>query len=564
MLALLLILSIPAQSDKVDSSLCELSCSNHGDCYQIFERSDEDTQEFYVCDCLQDFVGSSCSQCAEGRFGTLCKQCPTHNGKICSGHGICDSGINSLGTCLCEEGFSASTNCSEEDQFLTRWPDVAGGVCILILAAILCIGLIVLMSKAPILPRSAGSIILGVLIGLCYTSLNKDAKFSSTLFFKPQVFFLVLIPLIMFEAGFSLKKNDFFNNLWAILIFAVFGTMLTALIFGVGLFVVCNVFALYKFTLIEALLFGSIISATDPVATISINKLLGLNKNLNAVIFGESVLNDAISIAMFKVFSSFVADKDIAWVEVVRDFGYLFFGSISIGLLAGVFISVLFKLFRFSPVLDTAIFFLWIYVPYLISEAVDMSGILAILFSGMVTGYYAKESLEETSKITTEEFFKTFSFIAENFCFVYFGISVYISTDSLNIPVILVSIGILLVTRALVVFLLSPLCKCFRSKGFSYPEQVVIWLSGARGAIAFSLALSLPVASSQIFVSTSEYIILFTIIVLGMVSYPIAKRFKLDQEQNEQESSVCDRLKVFFETKVKTCLVRSQKIDHNK
>jgi NhaP-type Na+/H+ or K+/H+ antiporter len=168
--------------------------------------------------------------------------------------------------------------------------------------------------------------------------------------------------------------------------------MLTALIFGVGLFVVCNVFALYKFTLIEALLFGSIISATDPVATISVNKLLGLNKNLNAVIFGESVLNDAISIAMFKVFSSFVADKDIAWIEVVRDFGYLFFGSISIGLLAGVFISVLFKLFRFSPVLDTAIFFLWIYVPYLISEAVDMSGILAILFSGMVTGYYAKES----------------------------------------------------------------------------------------------------------------------------------------------------------------------------
>ena len=103
-----------------------------------------------------------------------------------------------------------------------------------------------------------------------------------------------------------------------------------------------------------------------------------------------------------------------------------------------------------------------------------MSGILAILFLGMVMGYYTKESLSIKSKITTEEFFKTFSFIAENFCFVYFGIAMSLSRQTIHVSVILVSIVILLGTRALMIFLLSPLCNLCRSHRLSFPEQVII------------------------------------------------------------------------------------------
>lgn len=542
-----------------EPSLCGNNCTNRGDCYEIYEFIDEVPETSYICSCIDGFTGENCGDCAEYRYGPLCILCPAHNQKVCAGHGVCGIGLTGTGKCICESGFSIESDCSEEIRFLERWPNLAGGTCILIIASILCIGLIVMMMKAPILPRSAGAIILGICIGFAYAILYPEATFNKTLFFKPQIFFLILIPPIMFEAGFSLNRTDFFGNIRTILIFAVIGTMLTAIIFGVLLYTICNIFSLYPFKLIEALLFGSVISATDPVATISINKLLNLNSGLNAVIFGESVLNDAISIALFRVFSSFVLDSEVAWEVVSLNFLQLFFGSISIGIFAGILGSFMFKYLRFSETLDRAMFFIWAYVPYVLAESIELSGILAILFLGIVMGYYTKESLSSHSKITTEEFFKTFSFVAENFCFVYFGISMSLRRENIVIPVICVAILILLSTRALVVFLLSPLCNLFRAQRFSMADQVIIWLSGARGAIAFSLALSLPLSNTDIFISTTQYIILFTIVVLGGISYPIAKRIDLSPETEEETTlnRFFTKLKEIDEKYLKPCLIRS-------
>ena len=548
-------------SKLVDVSLCPNQCNkDKGECYEVYEIVDDEPVQSHICACLEAFTGEGCAACGEGRFGELCKPCPQHNLKLCAGHGVCNEGIRGTGTCICDQGFSAESNCSEEIRFLERWPNLAGGTCILILASILCIGLIVMMLRAPKLPRSAGAIILGICIGFAYAILYPDATFSQTLFFKPQIFFLILIPPIMFEAGFSLNKTDFFGNLGTVLVFAILGTMLTALIFGVLLYFVCNLLGLYEFSFLEALLFGSLISATDPVATISINKLLNLNSSLNAVIFGESVLNDAISIALFRVFSSFILEAEVVWETVVTDFLKLFFGSISIGLIAGILGSLIFKYLRFSEILDRAMFFVWAYVPYALAESIELSGILAILFLGMIMGYYTKESLSEHSKITTEEFFKTFSFMAENFCFVYFGISMSLSRENVVVSVICMAIIILLLTRAMVIFLLSPICNLFRTNRFSFAEQVIIWLSGARGAIAFSLALSLPLSKIDIFISTTQYIILFTILVLGSISYPIAKRFDLSHgEEDEQPvGRSFAKIKEYDEKYLKSWLVRSK------
>jgi NhaP-type Na+/H+ or K+/H+ antiporter len=237
---------------------------------------------------------------------------------------------------------------------------------------------------------------------------------------------------------------------------------------------------------------------------------------------------------------------------------YLFFGSISIGLVFGIAASLVFKLFRFSNILDSALFFIFAYVPYLIAEAIGMSGILAILFLGLIMGNFAVHSLVEVSRVTVEEFFKTFAFIAENFCFVYFGISMAISTESVNFLVIGAGIGILLAARAAVVLLLSPICNFLRTHKLSFAEQVMLWLSGARGAIAFSLALSLPLKNPEILISTTQYLVLFTIVVLGMISYPIAKKFKLDESNEDSEYPLFDKYQEVFEKKIKPCLVRSK------
>jgi solute carrier family 9 (sodium/hydrogen exchanger), member 8 len=553
MLVLLLAL---CGAEQVNVTNCQLACSSHGSCFELFETTDNETASYFVCDCQQGFSGAACEECGENRFGELCAPCPTRGQKVCSGHGTCDAGMAGAGRCLCEEGYAADSHCSEKQRFLENWPDVAGGTCVLVLAAILCVGLIVLIAHVPLLPRSAGAILLGLFIGFCYALVNPRATFSETMFFKPEVFFVFLIPPIMFEAGSSLNKTDFFNNIGTVLNFAVLGTLFTALIFGFGMFAICNVFAIYPFTIVECLLFGALICATDPVATISVNKLLHLNQDLTAVILGESILNDAISIALFKVFSSYATENSLSWTAVVVDFSYLFFGSISIGISFGIILALLLKLFRFSEILDCALCLVWVYIPYLVAEAIDMSGILSILFLGMVMGNLAFHSLDSNSRTTVEEYFKTFAFAAENFCFVYFGISMAISRENVHVLVIAAGIFCLLLARAAVVFALAPLSNAFRTHKLSGAEQVMIWISGARGAIAFSLALSLPIKNNGVIVSTTEYLILFTIVVLGMASYPVAKRFSLDEASEESEYPMFDKYQETFEKQIKPCFVR--------
>jgi NhaP-type Na+/H+ or K+/H+ antiporter len=315
--------------------------------------------------------------------------------------------------------------------------------------------------------------------------------------------------------------------------------------------------------MIEALLFGALISATDPVAIISLNKLLNMNKNLTAVIFGESVLNDAVSIALFKVFSDFVLMKEVDYFEVFKNFLMLFFGSVGIGIAAGLLVTLVFKFFRFPDIMDSSLFFLWVYIPYLISEAVGMSGILAILFLGMVMGNLTIFSLTPKSKSTVEEFFKTFAFVAENFCFVYFGISMAMLHKSLNFLVIVFAILSLLLSRAGVIFFLSPVCNLVRTHPLKYQEQVMIWISGARGAIAFSLALSLPLQSNDIYVTTTQYLVLFTTLVLGIAAYPVARSLEIEKIEDHEESPLFLKLKEWFESKVKTSLVRSEEGEKN-
>ena len=545
-------------SGPVDLSFCVSSCNSNGECIQYFEELEDSQVSYFLCECHPGFSGEKCDTCSTNRYGSLCEPCPVHNSRVCAGHGTCDSGLLGSGRCICEKGFSSQTSCAEEEQFLDKWPQVAAGTLVLILAAILCIVLIVFISKAPLLPRSAGSIVLGLCIGIFFTLFDTEKQFIETVLFKPEVFFLVLIPPIMFEAGFSLNKDDFFNNIGTILVFAVFGTVLTAFIFGISIYLLCKVFFVYQFSIIEALLFGALISATDPVATISINKMLQLNKNLTAVIFGESVLNDAVSIALFKVFSNFVMFKDLSYGEMASDFLMLFFGSISIGILFGFIITVILKVFRFPDLLDSSLFFLWVYIPYLLSEAIGMSGILAILFLGMIMGNLTIHSLSEKSKVTVEEYFKTFSFVAENFCFVYFGISMAMLHQGINFGVIIISIFSLLFSRAAVIFVLSPVCNLLRTHRLSYAERVMIWISGARGAIAFSLALSLPFRETRIYVITTQYLVLFTIVVLGIAAYPVARKLELGNIPDEKESPLFAKIKEVFEGKIKKWLVREK------
>ena len=116
--------------------------------------------------------------------------------------------------------------------------------------------------------------------------------------FSPTMFFLVLLPPIIFESGYNLHKGNFFQNIGSIMVFAILGTAISALMVGGGIYLLGLADVVYKLDFIQSFAFGSLISAVDPVATLAIFQALDVEPVLNMLVFGESILNDAVAIVL--------------------------------------------------------------------------------------------------------------------------------------------------------------------------------------------------------------------------------------------------------------------------
>jgi sodium/hydrogen exchanger 8 len=159
------------------------------------------------------------------------------------------------------------------------------------------------------IPESAAAILVGVAIGGLARGLSPSEEELEFLSFEPELFFFLLLPPIIFEAGYSLRKKSFFANFWTISLFAVGGTLVSTFIVGYAVYTagLMDIVDIDKSSALEALMFGALISAVDPVATLSImgNSEINCDPLLYSLVFGESVLNDAVSIVLFNTFSSF-------------------------------------------------------------------------------------------------------------------------------------------------------------------------------------------------------------------------------------------------------------------
>merc|ERR1719478_1142711 len=134
---------------------------------------------------------------------------------------------------------------------------------------------------------------------------QRMTSFVEWIMFDTEFFFLVLLPPVIFESGYTLNPETLFKNFDAISVFAFLGTFTSTLVVGAIMYFSGHLGFSYPFTLRDAMLFASLISSTDPVTTLAIFSDMGLDPDLHAVVLGESLLNDAISIVLFEALFSF-------------------------------------------------------------------------------------------------------------------------------------------------------------------------------------------------------------------------------------------------------------------
>ena len=174
-------------------------------------------------------------------------------------------------------------------------------------------------------------------------------RYGDYLVFDTEFFFLFLLPPIIFESGYALNGEAFFRNLGKIAYFAFPGTLLGAASFGVGMFALGAVGLSHSFKFSNAMMFGSIIGATDPVSVLAIFTDLGVEENLFAVVFGESVLNDAVAVVLYRAFAEMGETFSVsALARVGGTFVRVFVGSTAIGVGTGLASALFFKRFNLA------------------------------------------------------------------------------------------------------------------------------------------------------------------------------------------------------------------------
>lgn len=230
------------------------------------------------------------------------------------------------------------------------------------------------------LPESVVIVFLGAAIGMIINLMSNQniANWRKEEAFSPTAFFLVLLPPIIFESGYNLHKGNFFQNIGSILVFAIFGTAISAFVIGAGIYLLGLAQVAYKLSFVESFAFGSLISAVDPVATVAIFHALDVDPVLNMLVFGESILNDAISIVLTTsvLESNNAATTSEAIILGLNRFCLMFFASAGIGVVFALISALLLKHvdLRKNPSLEFGIMLVFTYAPYVLAEGIQLSG----------------------------------------------------------------------------------------------------------------------------------------------------------------------------------------------
>ena len=290
------------------------------------------------------------------------------------------------------------------------------------------------------IPDSMITMLLGMILGgfLQVGTINNEGENHTHVLlddalFDVELFNLVLLPIIIFTSGYTLTpKSLFFKQIGSIILLAIAGTIICAFIIGGVLFAVFeSSTTLPHLSFVEMMIFGSLIAAIDPVATLSIFMKLKVDPRLSMILFGESIINDAVSIVLYTTFTTFVGlCGDIGAVDILRAIGIflgIFIGSLVLAIIISMCASISMKYVQMhSPLHQAMVMFLWSYMSFELATVCQLSGICCSLFSGIFMGYLVPKSQSTEDHKFTISFFHVLAELAESVVFFQIGLNAVI------------------------------------------------------------------------------------------------------------------------------------------
>jgi CPA1 family monovalent cation:H+ antiporter len=358
-------------------------------------------------------------------------------------------------------------------------------------------------------------------IGLRVSGVLQEIDFNKTLMHG-------MLSFLLFAGALHADFSAFKSMRVIIGVMAVFGTLISTFVVGAMMWFLLGAFGL-EFPFIWALVFGALISPTDPVAVLSLFKTVEVPETLKAKMSGESLFNDGVGVVLFTVVVAIaVAGGEHGGPMGPREIVELFFteavGGAVLGLAAG-YIGYRAMYGIDEPSLEVLITLALVMGTYALALSLHMSGPIAMVVAGLFIGNSGvKYAMSEETRDYVLTFWKLIDEILNSVLFLLIGLEVFVVAESLDLfAYALLAIPVTLFARTLSVGL--PIAIISRWQRFTKGATPILIWGGLRGGIAVALALSLPETEFKAAILSITYgVVLFSIIVQGLTVKPLVER----------------------------------------
>ena len=368
------------------------------------------------------------------------------------------------------------------------------------------------------LPYTVALVIAGLILG--WAHLFPAPELTKGLLFS------VFLPGLIFEAAFHIDFDEFWRNRVTIASLAVPGVIASIALIVVILSSITHMLHFTPgFSWRHALVFGALISATDPIAVIAIFKRLGVPRRLGILLDGESLLNDGTGIVFFTLSLSLLAGSQVHAGSLALEFLLVVGMGVLIGSGVGLTVSTLIRQVD-DPMIEITLTTIAAYGSFVAAEQLHYSGVIATVTAGIVCGNYgARTGMSPSTRISAETFWDYIAFALNSIVFLLIGLEVRIDSLIASWPAILIAYLVVTLGRALVIQAVWALLGVTRER-FPWTWSLAMTWGGLRGALPMVLALSLPATFEyrDSIVTMTFGVVLISILVHGLSMSAVLRR----------------------------------------
>jgi len=381
------------------------------------------------------------------------------------------------------------------------------------------------------LPPAIGLMVLALITsfiligaGLIYPAVLEKITVPLRSFDFSRILMGSMLSFMLFAGAIHIKLEDLKSEKFSVMLFSTLSVVLSTLLVGTAVYFLLEVFGI-RVSYIHCLLFGSLISPTDPIAVLGILKHSKVSKSLEIKIAGESLFNDGVAVVVFLTLLEVAQQPDLfEWTDAVALFGREALGGIIWGIAIGYLGFVLMKSidnYKVEVLITLAV----VMGGYSFAHWLHISGPLAMVVAGIIIGNQGKNlAMSNTTAGYIDKFWEMTDEILNAVLFVLIGLELLlVNLHSVYIAIGLLAIIIILLARYISIFIPAQIIKL--KEGISNNTILILTWGGLRGGISIALALSLkPEMERDLWVTLTYFIVAFSILIQGLTVGKLAKR----------------------------------------